>query len=393
MPKAPLILVPGSLHSTLLVRSVAHGRGCAGTGNQTVVQYLNWSRMLHRGDTQACWIADMALELDAEGRFVPPQGVHISVAHGPGSTTFGTADALPACDPWTCPTPSTYHNFVQALVETAGYTPGVDLLVAPYDWRHAPGPPLDAFCAALAQLVMDAHARSSHRVLLVGHSAGPPLVGYCLRAQPASWREAHVRGMISLNGLVGGEVDCLETLWRGGDFENEAMGVPKFDRHAYRRTQWTWGVTSWCLPQAGVYGARPLLRVGSDVYTARSLEPAFARFGLPPEVERVWQLVANSTPAEASPGVKVWCLYGTGVPTPIAYAFPDGNLSTTPLITWGDGDGQQPTESNAACLRWRRDGTEVVAQAFVGVDHDQILNDSSVVRYVVDSILQTTVTT
>ena len=101
------------------------------------------------------------------------------------------------------------------------------------------------------------------------------------------------------------------------------------------------------------------------------------------------------TPADAAPGVRVWCLYGTGVPTPVHYAFPEGfNRSSRhparPEVTMGDGDGQQPTESNGACVRWRRPGEpRVEVQTFVGADHDSILSDERVHQFVLERVLRT----
>ena len=109
---------------------------------------------------------------------------------------------------------------------------------------------------------------------------------------------------------------------------------------------------------------------------------------------QVWPLVVNSTPPDASPLVRVWCLYGVGVPTPVHYAFSSGNLSEEPTVTMGDGDGQQPTESNGACARWRRgggggaeNGTDVIVQTFAGASHDSILSDERVLSWVLGHVL------
>ena len=379
--RPPLILVPGSLHSRLLLASAPTSR-CAANPPGTVA-YVNWSAW-RSAPAQECWIAQLALVIDEHDRFVSPAGVNVSVACGADSDCFGATAALPACDPWTCPQPSAYGTFVSALLD-AGYRAGSDLFVAAYDWRHAPGRELDPFCRALARLVERAAAHAP--AVIAGHSAGPALIGHCLRAQSAPWRRRFVRGMLSLNGLVGGEIDCLETLWRGGDFRNAAERVTSWDAHAYRATQWSWGVTAWCLPQPGLYGRRPLVSVGSRDYSAEALPALFDLVGATP-LGRTWPLVVNATPPEAAPGVRtVWCVYGVGVPTPVHYRFADGNLSTPPEVTMGDGDGQQPTESNAACARWRAPGAEVLLQAFPRADHDSILSDERVLRYVLDTVL------
>ena len=161
-------------------------------------------------------------------------------------------------------------------------------------------------------------------------------------------------------------------------------------REAYKRAQWTWGVTAWCLPSAALYGAQELLRVGADRYSARDFPALFRSLGPAAEasIGTVWARVANATPPDAPPGVRVHCLYGVGVRTPVHYAFPDGDLSAEPIVTYGDGDGQQDVATNGGCTRWRRPGApEVVVRTFDGVDHDSILSDAAVLAYVLREVL------
>ena len=386
--RPPVIIVPGSLHSRLAVRAQRDNAQCEGTGdNASEVAYVNWTQWRSR-QSQRCWIDRMSLRLTTGQRFISPQGVDIEVIDGPTSDKFGSLSALPACDPWTCPEPSTYIAFIQALI-TGGYEPGNTLLMAPYDWRHAPGVELDPYCDALAQLVARTVQRHG-QVVLAGHSAGPPLIGYCLRRQPAEWRKTNLHGMLSLNGLIGGEIDCLETLWRGGDFLNAAEGVTTWDRASYRSAQWSWGVTAWCLPQPSLYGNRSLLTIGERYFSANTLPAAIRLLGSEAveSIGQVLPLVVNSTPPDAGPGVQVWCLYGVGVRTPVHYTFADGNLSRPPVVTWGDGDGQQPTESNSACMRWQgENGHNVTVRTFTGADHDSLLADERMHRFVLDHVL------
>ena len=242
------------------------------------------------------------------------------------------------------------------------------------------------YCQALTQLVERTATRAP--AVLAGHSAGPALIGCCMRAQSTAWRRKYVHGMLSLNGLIGGEIDCLETLWQGGDFSNSAEGVVLWDADAYQRTQWGWGVTAWCLPQSALYGTRSLVSIGERNFSADTLPELFRIVGGEASLGRTWPLVVNATPPDAAPGVKTWCLYGIGVPTPIHYRFADGNLSSPPQITMGDGDGQQPTLSNAACARWEAPDQVVEVQTFPNADHDSILSDPRVHRYILETVLR-----
>lgn len=106
------------------------------------------------------------------------------------------------------------------------------------------------YFGALSTLVERVATRSGRgKVVLIGHSAGPSVMTAYLAGRPPAWKAAYVHSAIMLNGNLGGEIDCLENLWQGGDFLNAAEGVTSWPTSVYRRqAQWTWPITSWCLP-------------------------------------------------------------------------------------------------------------------------------------------------
>ena len=192
--------------------------------------------------------------------------------------------------------------------------------------------------------------------MLLGHSAGPSVILAFLRGQPAAWKARHVARFVSLNGNIAGEIDCLENLWHGGDFLSAAENVTEWDRAAYRATQWTWGITAWCMPQVATYGEKTLVEFEQDgtaparAYTGSQLAEIFAAFGAGDTVGAVWRRVRDLTLASAGPSVPTTCLYGTGLPTPIGYRFP--RRVAQPTAIFGSGDGQQDDVTNSACLQW-----------------------------------------
>ena len=378
--RPPVFLVPGSLHSKLYLQATgADGCPAAVTdANRTAeTLYLNWTSL--RPPRQACWIRRMSQKFDpTTSTYHAPPGVSVFA----DVTTFNASE-IPSVDPWTFPNASSYEALLAAL-RTVGYRDGQNLLVAPYDWRQAPDQ-LDRYFERLRSGIEEVRLFTGRKVVLLGHSAGPSVILFFLARQPLWWKQRNVRSMVSLNGNLAGEIDCLENLWEGGDFLNPAAGVTVWDRVAYRRAQWTWGITAWCLPSPAIYGDQHLVQIRNQSYSARTLPALFRAIG--PEAAGtlglIWPTVANLTDASTPPGVPTFCIAGTGVPTPVHYSFADGNLSNVPDVVFGSGDGQQDDRTNMACAGWPNSTT----RTFLGANHDGLLSDPKLLAYLTDVVL------
>ena len=258
------------------------------------------------------------------------------------------------------------------------------MFAAPYDWRQAPNElARQKYFAQLATSIEDVHLLTGRKVVLLGHSAGPSYILYFLARQPQAWKDAHVRSFVSLNGNLAGEIDCLENLWHGGDFVNPAAGVRVWDRQRYRRAQWSWGITSFCLPSPAVYGDQVLVQIGARKFSSQDLASLFVAVGAAASVGKIWPTVVNLVDSAVPPGVVTYCLFGTGVDTPVHYLFADGNLTAPPVVTFGSGDGQQDDRTNKACTAWPGS----VARGFTGADHDGLLSDARLHAFLVDTVL------
>ena len=82
------------------------------------------------------------------------------------------------------------------FLELQGFREGVDLFVAGFDWRTAPGVDLTGdhkFIDATKRLVEDAFKASGNsRVYLTGHSNGPPMMQGFLNSQSTIWKEKYI---------------------------------------------------------------------------------------------------------------------------------------------------------------------------------------------------------
>ena len=376
--RPPVIVIPGSLHATLEVSF---------DGEPYETLYLNWSQLRPPLSNQRRWIERISLNGTAGYPPTDPHGVHVRAKHGFWSvSSFGNVTAIPERDPWTWPNRSSYATLLSALRRLGGYEDGKTLFAAPYDWRRAPDT-LNPYFTALAQLVERVvRSRGGAPVALLAHSAGPSVATAFLAGRSAAWKASHIHSLIVLNGNLGGEIDCLENLWHGGDFLNMAEGVTSWPTAHYRRVaQWSWPITAWCMPSPQLYGTQTLVTLGAISYSAHQLGSLFARFGAGESLLRMWQHVRHLyAQTLADPNVDVACLYGTNVPTPLHYVFAPGNTSAPQATVMGSGDGQQDDKTNTACARWSRSRW---VRGFGGADHDSLLADPRALRMLLDDVL------
>jgi hypothetical protein len=83
---------------------------------------------------------------------------------------------------------------------------------------------------------------------------------------------------------------------------------------------------------------------------------------------------------QTSPGVAVYCLYGTGVPTISAAVYATDDLSDVPLVRRDDlSDGVVHLASLRVCEKW----PNTSVSTYFNVTHTGILGDATAVRDVV----------
>lgn len=82
------------------------------------------------------------------------------------------------------------------------------------------------------------------------------------------------------------------------------------------------------------------------------------------------QLVANLTAALPAPGLRTYCIYGTGVKTVAQLIYAQGQFpDEQPKAINGDGDGTVNRNSLELCTRW----PNATAHPFPGSDHTAVL--------------------
>jgi len=202
-PLAPVILVPG------LVGSAITGRRTSGEpfGPLWCVG-VEWSQL---------WLQPALLMPNAKDCLLRALELHYNASSGIYSNTSGVE--LDASVDWggvngvAYLSPdgplSSFTGYFSALVDALtarGYTPGLDLHGAPYDWRLAPDAHLTpgGYYGRLRLLIETSVSRSGRRAWVVAHSLGCPTASAFFSRQPDVWLRAHVKGFVALAGVWAG---------------------------------------------------------------------------------------------------------------------------------------------------------------------------------------------
>lgn len=181
----------------------------------------------------------------------------------------------------------------QGLINEAvsqGYTEGLDLLGAPYDFRKITSPKVwTEYCRSLKALVE--HCCSP--VVLVSHSMGSVLLltflnKYLMQVlktcdKVATWKQRHIKRWVTVNGAFGGAGKALRSFLSG---DNNGMGyICDTGCHDwYQPLLENASGVLWMLPSPLVFTAQePVVTVGTQGYSA---------FQLPTLLEKVSPLAA-----------------------------------------------------------------------------------------------------
>jgi lysophospholipase-3 len=240
-----------------------------------------------------------------------------------------------------------FHAIVQDLV-SIGYSKGVSVRGAPYDFRKAPNE-LHDYYAQLKQLVEDTYMKNKNtKVVVIAHSLGNPVFLYFLNSQKQAWKDKFIQAHVSLSGVWGGAAKALMMISSGFN-----LGVFLINPRTIREQQRSMPSTAFLLPSDQFWNSSEvLIQTSGKNYTTSNYKELFqdmnytAGSSMRKDTEN---LVGDLTP----PQVPVHCLHGSGIPTMEKLVFktdkfPDG----TPERIDGDGDGTVNMRSLLGCVRW-----------------------------------------
>ena len=340
-----------------------------------------------------CWVDNMKLVYDNTTRTTRnPVGVETQVP-GLGNTT-----SVEYVDPSQVPVSGYFNNLVQELVQF-GYTRGVTIRGAPYDFRKAPSlsfsikfshfftkffdlfsDELSQYFSQMSALVHNTfHINNGKKVILLCHSMGCPTMLYFLNRQSQRWKNKYIKSLITLAGPWGGAVKSLKAFASGDNF-----GVIVVPSLTIREDERTFPSLAYLLPSDKVWAGHEVLMESSlRNYTSINYHDFFEDINYMVGYN-MWLDVRNLTYDMTPPGVEVHCLHGHGIDTMNKLVYNKGSFpDSQPHVVYGDGDGTVNLRSLQSCLQWKgKQSQEIYYQNFTKSDHILIMSDPRVIQYI-----------
>ena len=346
-PRTPVVFFPG--YGTTILQVTVRGQhgvaGCAPSGSfqdgipadvGTTYDEICRARLLTPSYPGSARIA-------IARRFRRPAGVRVTIPH------YGEPSSAPV-----------YAGLYSAL-ERAGYVPGVDLLVAGYDFYLTPD--LGGFLPRTERLIEVAAHRAGRPVRLVGHSNGPLYAQYLLTHVSTAWKRRYVQGFTDIAGNLPGQGSLWANTFTGLDVSGgfASPTTPAAARASARliaESPSTWMSTA----DPAVFGHREIVvRAGGRAYTPADTFRLLRDAGLESLVGLARHYLGFVRFADQAhfPGVDVTAERGSGLVTQVGIALPNLQLGQvfsptgTPAIN-GRGDGNQEDITNTAVSVWSR---------------------------------------
>ncbi|CAL8358543.1 unnamed protein product [Lota lota] len=371
--RPPVVIIPGDLGNQLEAKldkpSVVHYI-CYKKTDAFFTLWLNLELLVPVAID--CWIDNIRLIYNTTTHSTSsPPGVDIRV---PG---FGQTYSVEYLDPSKSSMGMYFFSLVQAFVEW-GYTRDDDVRGAPYDWRKAPNENKPYFLA-LQQMIEEMADKAGGPVVLIAHSMGNMYTLYFLNHQPQAWKDRYIKSFVALGAPWAGVAKTLRVVTSGDN--NHIPVISPLKMRAQQRTATT---TTWLFPSANTWPKNQILvQTPTNNYTVADYKRFFSDVGF----AEGWQIRQDTEPLVsdlAPPGVAVYCLYGSGVPTPETFRYSDKFPDAEPVaVVTGDGDGTVNLHSATQCGRWAgRQPQPVKLLELPGNEHINMLLNYTTVAYI-----------
>uniref|UniRef100_A0A8C4W9S8 Phospholipase A2 group XV n=3 Tax=Gopherus TaxID=38771 RepID=A0A8C4W9S8_9SAUR len=214
-------------------------------------------------------------------------------------------------------------------------------------------------------------------VVLIAHSMGNMYTLYFLNHQTQDWKDKYIKDYVSLGAPWGGVAKTLRVLASGDNNR-----IPVISSLKIRDQQRSAVSTNWLLPYNYTW---PPDKIFVSTPTVNYTLQDYQKFYKDINFEDGWLMRQDTEPLVyqmTPPGVRLHCLFGTGVETPDSFyyeAFPDKE----PKIYYSDGDGTVNLESALQCKKWvDMQKQEVILSELSGNEHIEMLSNATTISYV-----------
>ncbi|XP_058125353.1 phospholipase A2 group XV-like [Anopheles ziemanni] len=325
-----------------------------------------------------CWIDNIRLEYDNVTR---------TTRNSPGVVTrvpgFGQSETVEWIDPSHASVGAYFVNIANALVSN-GYARDKSIVGAPYDFRKGPNEHKEFFLS-LKYLVEQTYTLNGEiPVSFVVHSMGAPMTLHFLQMQTPDWKAKYIRRVISIAGAWAGSMKALKVYAIGDD-----LGAFALSGKVMRAEQITNPSLAFLLPSPLFWKPNEVLaRTQSRIYTMDQMEEFFNDL----DYRNGWEMRQDTLPYTlnfTAPGVELHCFYGSKINTVESLEYQKSyDLSGTPVLKMGAGDGTVNARSLEACKQWATQQKQpIYTKEFPGADHMSILADVNVIDSVMKVLL------
>lgn len=326
-----------------------------------------------------CFIDNFSLHWDSKTRTTQnTEGVEIR------ATNFGALESVDYLNIYRLPGTDYFDNIITTLKKRYGYQANVDMVGAAFDFRKAPNE-LAEYFDNLKDLIENQYASNNKRpVTLICHSMGCLNSLYLLNRQSEDWKEVHVRRLIAMAAPWSGSFKALNAVLNG-----DTLGIPLLNKQSVQKLQSNHPGLMYLFPREPAFAkTRVLVQTPTRNYSLENLDELFVDAKLL-STREIWHDTRAIADNLKAPNVELWCLYGSGIPTPSKLIYKDSLGDSNYLEVDGEGDGTVSLESLRACEDFKSQQEKPVhSQMFSGVDHINILKGNQAANFISTTILE-----
>ena len=337
-----------------------------------------WTRLWNPdsdGLSSYCWGDNIKVVPTEDGKITNASGVNTTVQEF-GSIDFSCMDTL-----------------VETL-ESYGYTQGVNLFGAGYDFRLIGSEDImDNWCENMTNLIERSCSDQENQAIIISHDLGSVVTNYFLVNSLKEWKDQYIKSFISVSGSFGGSPKALRTL---------ISGMAKMGS-VFNKIIKNFSGLLLMLPEPNIYGDNPLIHLNGKTYTSYDIPKLIE------EVSKESFLVYNickkiKAKAMEAPGVPVHTLCGTDLNTESSYNYQSSllnepqanfpfykmNIAASQKFSYPDyfiGDGTVPKFALEYPIFWTKQQAEpVYFQFFRNTEHSKILSSYEPIKYILTVI-------
>lgn len=299
----------------------------------------------------------------------------------------------------TCTLTEVYSQLAYHL-ENMGYVAGSNLHGAPYDWRTGPQywtKPGGAYAQLQRLVESSVQLNGGRKAVLVAASEGAPYTLWFLnnyvtpvraperaprrpappltlsadaplmlpparrphrRAAPRrtaqEWKARYVEAFVPVAGSFGGSLQSLRMVLSGYLWGINSKSLPWIDGSILAEVSRTFGGVAWSFPQSipGHLADWNVVETPHRAWTTSQIGQLLHDVDLHTTADIYNRTVRYQT--YAPPGVKTYCFYGAGVPTPLTLRYSSEDVYDPAALDYeeADGDGAVVLASLNVCDGW-----------------------------------------